>query len=311
MLRVYSTRRLFLMIEKGSVPPSKANVGFAKAQNMLTRMRAYLADLSSDQIGSQVIQNRAKEIKDIVYDTEDALAKFRAKIPDHVHSNILSQTGHEVKHSFSKRKASRNLLRTLEEIESTFGSLLELDPPNSNRRVEETYNNLVYNQVVKEEDIVGFEEPKEKLIKQLMEGDTMEGDTSRPLQIWIVGPSGSGKTTLVKIVYESKKVQQFFDCHAFVDVPRTFDCRKLLVSMLSKFEDRMQEPVVLHHQQQQHYEEIEPGQKLKQLLRQKKYVVVLDNVWRGHNFGCIVNALPEGLPGSKIIITTRDSNSGM
>ncbi|ONI12192.1 hypothetical protein PRUPE_4G149800 [Prunus persica] len=286
--------------------PSEANVDLAKAQKMLTMMRAYLADHLSDQIGSQVIQNRAKEIKDIIYDTEDALAKFSAEIPHHVHSNIFSRTGHQVKHSFSVWKASRNLIRTLKEIESTFGSLQALDPPNSNPRVEETYNNLVYNQVVKEEDIVGFEEPKEKLIKQLMEGDTMEGDTSRPLQIWIVGPSGSGKTTLVKIVYESKRVQRFFDCHAFVDVPRTFDCRKLLLSMLSKFEDRMQEPVVLHHQH--HYEEIDPGQKLKQLLRQTKYLVVLDNVWRGHNFGCIVNALPEGLPGSKIIITTRDSN---
>ncbi|CAL9016786.1 unnamed protein product [Prunus brigantina] len=73
--------------------------------------------------------------------------------------------------------------------------------------------------------------------------------------------------------------------------------------MLSKFEDRMQEPVVHHH-----YDRIDPRDKLRKLLDQKRYVVVLDNVWSDHDMGCIVTALPKGLPGSKIIITTRDSN---
>ncbi|VVA18884.1 PREDICTED: disease resistance, partial [Prunus dulcis] len=296
------------LIEKLNRPsPSKAKEDVERAQKMLRRMKAYLAEHPSDQIdeGPQVIRIRAKEIQDTVYDIEDALGKFVAEIPHHFHSNRFSRMTHDVKHFPSVLKASMKLSYKLKKIErrSTFDSLPALDslldPPIPNTRPEETYNNLVYHQVIEEEDTVGFEEPKEILIQQLV-----KGDNPSPLKISIVGPGGSGKTTLVNIVYGSRRVQGFFDCHAFVDVPRTSDCRKLLLSMLSKFEDRMQEPVGHRH----HYEEIDPRDKLRKLLDQKRYVVVLDNVWSDHDLGCIVTALPKGLPGSKIIITARDSN---
>ncbi|XP_008226314.1 PREDICTED: disease resistance protein RPM1-like [Prunus mume] len=260
---------------------------------MLRRMKAYLAEHSSDQIdeGPQVIRIRAKEIQDTVYDIEDALGKFVAKIPHHLHNNRFSRMAHNVTHFPPVLEASIKLSNKLKNIErgSTFASLPALDslldPPIPNPRPEETYNNnLVYHQVVEEEDTEGFEERKEILIQQLVKGD----DPS-PLKISIVGPGGSGKTTLVNSVYRSGSVQGFFDCHAFVDVSRTSDCRKLLLSMLSKFEDRMQEPVAHHH----HYDGIDPGDKLRKLLDQKRYVVVLDNVWSDHDLGCIVTALPK------------------
>ncbi|XP_008218220.1 PREDICTED: disease resistance protein RPM1-like [Prunus mume] len=288
--------------------PINAKEDVERAQKMLSWMKAYLAEHSSDQIdeGPRVIRIRAKEIQDTVYDIEDALGKFVAKIPHHLHTNRFSRMAPNVTHFPPVLEASIKLSNKLKNIErgSTFASLPALDslldPPIPNPRPEETYNNnLVYHQVVEEEDTEGFEERKEILIQQLVKGD----DPS-PLKISIVGPGGSGKTTLVNSVYRSGSVQGFFDCHAFVDVSRTSDCRKLLLSMLSKFEDRMQEPVAHHH----HYDGIDPGDKLRKLLDQKRYVVVLDNVWSDHDLGCIVTALPEGLPGSKIIITTRDSN---
>ncbi|BFG28892.1 hypothetical protein CerSpe_151660 [Prunus speciosa] len=295
---------LIIELNRPSLRNAKEDV--ERAQKMLRRMKAYLAEHSTDQIdeGSQVIRIRVKEIQDTVYDIEDALGKFAAKIPHHSHSNKFFWMMHDVKHFPSVLIASKKLSYKLTKIErgSTFASLPTLDslidPQLPNTRPEETY---IYHQVVEEEDAVGFEEPKEKLIQQLV-----KGDNPSPLKISIVGPGGPGKTTLVNIVYGSGMVQGFFDCHAFVDVPRTCDCRKLLLSMLSKFEDRMQEPVVHHHHH--HYEEIDPRDKLRKLLDQKRYVVVLDNVWSDNDLGCIVTALPKGLPGSKIIITTRDSN---
>ncbi|CAB4307541.1 unnamed protein product [Prunus armeniaca] len=300
-----------LIIKLNLPSPINAKEDVERAQKMLSWMKAYLAEHSSDQIdeGPQVIRIRAKEIQDTVYDIEEALGKFVAKIPHHLHSNRFSRMTHDV-HFPSVLKASIKLSNKLKKIErgSTFDSLPALDslldPPIPNTRPEETNNNLVYHQVFEEEDTVDFEERKEILSQQLVKGD----DPS-PLKISIVGPGGSGKTTLVNIVYGSRRVQGFFDCHAFVDVSRTSDCRKLLLSMLSKFEDRMQEPVVHHHHHHHHhYEEIDPQDKLRKLLDQKMYVVVLDNVWSDHDLGCIVTALPKGSPGSKIIITTRDSN---
>ncbi|KAL6221838.1 hypothetical protein ACLB2K_005230 [Fragaria x ananassa] len=47
---------------------------------------------------------------------------------------------------------------------------------------------------------------------------------------------------------------------------------------------------------------------LRQFLQQKRYLVVLDNVWSTQESSIIVNVLPNGAPGSKMIITSRISN---
>lgn len=94
---------------------------------------------------------------------------------------------------------------------------------------------------------MGFEKPKQKLIEQLV-----EVDNSRPFTIIsLVGPGGSGKTTLLKNVFENKRVQGFFDCHAWIDVPRDLcdrrKLRELLLNMLSKFDPKGKREGPDHH----------------------------------------------------------------
>ncbi|XP_028958536.1 disease resistance protein RPM1-like [Malus domestica] len=296
-----------VLIENFKIPnlnlSSDARADVKRAKTILRRMRAYLTDCSSKQIGesSQVFQNHAKEVQDEVYDIEDALSMFLVKIPHHYHSNLISRSAHNAKHYPSEWIARIQLSRMLKQIEERF-------PPNldslidrlqiANTGSEEDNNNLAYHQVVEEDEIVGFETAITKLIQQLREEECI---SQGHLMISIVGPGGSGKTTLVKNVYERRSVQAAFDCHAFVEVPRSFELRMLLLTMLRKFEAQsMQEPVAEHH----HH----PEEKLRQILEKKKYLVVLDNVWSEQDLTRIVNALPKGLSGSKIITTTRDSN---
>ncbi|PRQ46633.1 putative P-loop containing nucleoside triphosphate hydrolase, leucine-rich repeat domain, L [Rosa chinensis] len=56
-------------------------------------------------------------------------------------------------------------------------------------------------------------------------------------------------------------------------------------------------------------EEIDdPGAKLRLFLQQMRYLVVLDGVWSEQDLYCIIKALPNGPPGSKMIITCRNSS---
>ncbi|KAM5586527.1 hypothetical protein ABKV19_005446 [Rosa sericea] len=96
----------------------------------------------------------------------------------------------------------------------------------------------------------------------------------RLLMILIVGPGGSGKTTVVKNVYDSKSIQEFFDCLAWIDVSRPSKAE----------EDQRAE---LSH------------------LKGKRFVVVLDNVWTTNDLERITNAFPKGLLGSKYIHDLR------
>ncbi|KAM1346565.1 hypothetical protein ACFX13_036601 [Malus domestica] len=243
-----------VLIENFKIPnlnlSSDARADVTRAKTILRRMRAYLTDCSLKQIGesSQVFQNHAKEVQDEVYDIEDALSMFLVKIPHHYHSNLISRSAHNAKHYPSEWIARIKLSRMLKQIEERF-------PPNldslidrlqiANTGSKKDNNNLAYQQVVEEDEIVGFETAITKLIQQLREEECI---SQGHLMISIVGPGGSGKTTIVKNVYERRSVQAAFDCHDFVEVPRSFELRMLLLTMLRKFEAQsMQEPVAEHH----------------------------------------------------------------
>nr|XP_011465865.1 PREDICTED: disease resistance protein RPM1-like [Fragaria vesca subsp. vesca] len=151
-----------------------------------------------------MLQNRVEEVQTLAYEIEDALDKFMAvmaQIQHHFHSNMFSQKLHEVAHYRTERNAklefSATKIKNVEMKISSFSGLDSLlEPPSYSTRHRDS---LILHQVLAEEEIVGFKEPRERLTKQLMEADL------RLLMILIVGPGGSGKTTVAKNVYESNK----------------------------------------------------------------------------------------------------------
>ncbi|KAM1795765.1 hypothetical protein TB1_035181 [Malus domestica] len=286
-----------------------------RARSCLERMRAYLSDNSSAELsaydgGSQQFQTRVKEIRNIAYEIEDVLDEFLLHVPHQFHNNDVFQKVHDAVKFRTVQKASRefsdriknidkklNFVFTLDKIPQFPGRDQESRPSSSTtRHGDSTVTH--HNQFLEEEEMVGFEKPKEKLISQLMKGDP------RFPNISLVGPGGSGKTTLLKNVFKSKKVQRFFECHAWIDVPRDLCPRKLdelLPNMLSKFDPKGKRKESINHE--------DPKAQLVRALKGKKFVVVLDNVWSKQDLERIVNVLPNDLPGtgSKIVITTRYS----
>ncbi|KAM1791997.1 hypothetical protein ACFX12_035899 [Malus domestica] len=286
-----------------------------RARSCLERMRAYLSDNSSAELsaydgGSQQFQTRVKEIRNIAYEIEDVLDEFLLHVPHQFHNNDVFQKLHDAVKFRTVQKASRefsdriknidkklNFVFTLDKIPQFPGRDQESRPSSSTtRHGDSTVTH--HNQFLEEEEMVGFEKPKEKLISQLMKGDP------RFPNISLVGPGGSGKTTLLKNVFKSKKVQRFFECHAWIDVPRDLCPRKLdelLPNMLSKFDPKGKRKESINHE--------DPKAQLVRALKGKKFVVVLDNVWSKQDLERIVNVLPNDLPGtgSKIVITTRYS----
>ncbi|XP_021831472.1 disease resistance protein RPM1-like [Prunus avium] len=287
-----------------------------KAKNCLERMRAYLRDYSAssssseDREGLEGLKNRVKQVQNIAYEIEDALDMFMLEVPHQFHSNAFSEKIHGLVHYPAVRKASHEFSSKIEDImEKKLRFLLDLDsihqvpgrdqegrPSSSTTRREDSHST---HRRLEEEEIVGFEKPKQELIKQLV-----EGDNSRPFTIIsLVGPGGSGKTTLLKNVFENKMVQGFFNCHAWIDVPRDLCDRKLrelLLNMLRKFDPKGKREGPDHHE--------DPEVQLRQLLEQKRFVLVLDNVWCKKDLERIVNYIPNGLPGSKVITTSRISD---
>ncbi|MCI17753.1 NBS-containing resistance-like protein, partial [Trifolium medium] len=82
---------------------------------------------------------------------------------------------------------------------------------------------------IDEADIVGFEEPRKKLIDWI----SFKG-RENPTVISVVGMGGQGKTTLVKKVFDDKDVIKHFDCRVWITVSQTYDVKEVLREMLRK-----------------------------------------------------------------------------
>ncbi|XP_062013618.1 disease resistance protein RPM1-like [Rosa rugosa] len=139
-------------------------------------------------------------------------------------------------------------------------------------------------------EVQGFEALAQKLFENLIDEEPQLST------ICVVGPGGSGKSTLVNFVFKWKVVE-LFECKTWVRVTRRpLPPKELLQHMLTDFGYKNLEEIN------------DPGAKLRLFLQQRRYLVVLDDVWSKQDFDCIVKALPNGAPGSKMILTSRNSS---
>jgi disease resistance protein RPM1 len=114
---------------------------------------------------------------------------------------------------------------------------------------------------------------------------------------------GLGKTTLAKKVYDHQKVRGHFDCHAWIPVSQSYNTEHLLRSMIKQFcKARMEYPPVGLDEMD---EELLINE-LRNYLRQKRYVVVFDDVWKIDFWEDIKHALIDNHKGGRIMITTRN-----
>ncbi|KAF7099382.1 hypothetical protein CFC21_101017 [Triticum aestivum] len=117
--------------------------------------------------------------------------------------------------------------------------------------------------------------------------------------ISIVGVGGLGKTTLTKAVYENIKAQ--FDCAAFVPVGQKPDIRKVFKDILYgldkvKFRD-------IHNTTKGENLLIE---EISEFLVDKRYLIVIDDIWEKDIWKYIDCALYKNKLQSRVITTTRN-----
>ncbi|XP_054817059.1 putative disease resistance protein RGA3 [Prosopis cineraria] len=105
-----------------------------------------------------------------------------------------------------------------------------------------------------------------------------------------------GKTTLAQVVYNDDMVKEYFDLKVWVCVTQEFDVsgmRRTIIEAIPLTCDASD----LNHQQI----------KLKEFLSNKRFLIVLDDVWNENYIVWEILRRPfeYGAQGSKIIVTTR------
>ncbi|KAL3333922.1 hypothetical protein AABB24_030605 [Solanum stoloniferum] len=138
--------------------------------------------------------------------------------------------------------------------------------------------------------IVGFEEETNLILRKLTSGPA-DLDV-----ISITGMPGSGKTTLAYKVYNDKSVSSHFDLRAWCTVDQGYDEKKLLDKIFNQVSDS--------HSKLS--ENIDVADNLRKQLYGKRYLIVLDDVWDTNTWDELTRPFPDGMKGSRIILTTRE-----
>nr|XP_009777063.1 PREDICTED: putative late blight resistance protein homolog R1B-23 isoform X2 [Nicotiana sylvestris] len=141
------------------------------------------------------------------------------------------------------------------------------------------------------EEMVGFKDVMNELRGKLIKGSVNLDVVS------IVGMPGLGKTTLANELYFDELVVSYFDIRVHCCVSQEYKRKDLLLALLRDVTD---DTAKLDREA-----ENELADKLKKLLKPKRYLVLIDDVWKRSAWDDLQSCFPENNKGSRIILTTR------
>ncbi|OWM80086.1 hypothetical protein CDL15_Pgr010064 [Punica granatum] len=144
--------------------------------------------------------------------------------------------------------------------------------------------------------VIGRDKDKEKIIEFLLNPDFEENVSVLP----IVGVGGLGKTTLARLVFNDDKVKEYFEMKLiWVCVSINFNVEDILRKIVRGCTPNKEGIANLDMN--------ELLEKLKKWIDGKKFLLVLDDVWKDNRSKWLElrEFLMSGAKGSKILVTTR------
>ncbi|XBH65657.1 hypothetical protein VPH35_119220 [Triticum aestivum] len=239
-------------------------------------------------------------VRELAYDIEDVIVKF------------IHQLGNEGQHQGGFKEFFRETARRLKTLGSRHGITSQIDDlkirlkevkelKSSYKLDDIPFEHLVVDPrlsalFVEEAHLMGIDGPRDNLASWMLIDEN--SFTKHRKVLSIVGFRGLGKTTLAREVY--RKIQGHFHCWAFVSISQKPNVKKIMKDLISQMPckkdfiegiDTWDETICIA--------------KLRELLKDKRYLIVIDDIWSISAWNAIKYAFPENDFSSRIIATTR------
>ncbi|EXB93791.1 Disease resistance protein RPM1 [Morus notabilis] len=279
----------------------------------LESMKAFLRVADAVEDEDEEIKVWVKQVRDASFDAEDILDAYFYRFAEqhqkrHGFYGRLFKIAHTIK-TLKSRYRIASELRSIKSRVSDISSRHERYRYKSNILPEEGSSSSTGRQsalyelrrdealLLEEWQLVGIEKPKQELVSWLL-----KDEVSNVQVVAVVGMGGLGKTTLVNQVYRYDKVKQRFQHRAWITVSQSFDIRKLLVKIIEQLLRGIAQPIPNETYSK---DILSLKQDIICFLGDKKYLIVLDDLWSVGSWDNLKNAFPQNNHGSRLMVTSR------
>ncbi|RCV12149.1 hypothetical protein SETIT_2G246400v2 [Setaria italica] len=268
-------------------------------KNELELIRAFLNEI--DRKG-EVIETWIGQVRRLAFDMEDIVDQFfyvvgnnnqKRSWCDHVKKIVKKpQSLFSLDEIAIETKRINQELKQLSESRNRWAKPLDCGTTTPVTSYETEPYLPGHDYSINDDDLVGTDKNKQTLIGALH----FEDHLLRIIAVW--GMGGIGKSTLVNDVYKNELSS--FDCHTWVSISHKYKLEDIWRNMLSDLLRKDKKEFDAESMNSTYLID-----ELKQIMSNKRYLVILDDVWTTEVILKLRNILVDNGLGSRVIITTR------